>query len=156
MDVPPIRLKFSIHSAENCKGVRGSAGVIFPTVQAIKIPYPLPDGFSLVEPQESLRQTGRIVEFPDRHISHVLANCRFSEAEGYIAEVIKAIECLPRGQEPKRLDSTNSATNPNLGSSQRFDCYSSGASPASPFAAVGQQKQVETGEEEQGERDQRR
>jgi hypothetical protein len=73
-------------------------------VLAIKIPYPLPNGLPLQETLESLRRTGRIVEFPDRHISYVLTNCRPSEAENYILEVMKAVESLPRGQEPSRLD----------------------------------------------------
>jgi hypothetical protein len=70
---------------------------------AIRVPYPFPDGLPLVESLETLKNTGRIVEFPDRHISYVL-NCRISEVEAYIPKVIKAVESLPRGQEPNHLE----------------------------------------------------
>lgn len=72
-------------------------------MRAIRIPYPPPTTLPSIQ-LESLSRLGRIVDFPDRHVSYVLYDCNQPDVEQYVFEVLKTVDSHPRGEEPERLE----------------------------------------------------
>jgi hypothetical protein len=52
---------------------------------------------------ERAQRLGRIVDFPERHISYSIV-CDKTQLEECFCAVLEAVALLPRGQEPARLE----------------------------------------------------
>jgi hypothetical protein len=73
-------------------------------MRALRVPYPFPETFPYIAQVRGLEHSGRIVDFPNRHISYILYDCKPVDVERCILEVLKAIEPIPVGEEPERVE----------------------------------------------------
>jgi hypothetical protein len=71
---------------------------------AIKIPYPPPKTVSQWVKFHGLRSLEKAVDFPERHLSYVIAGCKEADWERCALEVRTAVSLHSRGTEPSRLE----------------------------------------------------
>jgi hypothetical protein len=73
-------------------------------MRARKIPYPPPKALSEWVKLHGLRSLEKTVDFPDRHLSYIIAEWKEVDWERCTLEVRKAIGLHALGTEPDRLE----------------------------------------------------